>query len=190
MSGLEVKVDTAEVGKLAERFGSIPKKIRPAIRMAVNDTGNQTRTPMKRALVGQTGLKPKVINAAVRTTPATDASLAYTMTTRGGDIRLKYFAAREYRGGVSAAPRNVRRRYPGRFMKGGRHPNRVAIPALNGHVFARSGRARLPISVQRSGVFIPKEMVIGATAAAFDATSGRVLPARLAHHLGRAVGSR
>lgn len=186
--GLAVRVDTAAIVAMATAMGAIATKIRPAIRMAVNDTGDRTRTPMKASLVVQTGLRPKVINAAVRTDRATDASLTFTMTTRGGDVRLKYFAARETRSGVSAAPRGQRRIFAGTFIKGGLFPNRVVASRLNGQVYIRRGKKRLPIDVQKSGVFIPREMVTGATAAAFDATSARVLPLRLAHHLGRAIG--
>lgn len=190
MSGLVVKVDAGAIANMAARVGAIPKKIRPAMRMAVNDTGDRTRTPMKKALVQQTGLKPKVITAAIKTDRATDATLTYRMTTRGGNIRLKYFGARETRAGVSAAPWNSRRVFGGTFIKGGRFPRRVSIAKLNGQAYRRVGSKRLPIAVARSGLFIPKEMVIGATAAAFNATTASVLPGRVAHHLGRAIGGR
>lgn len=192
MSGLEIKVDGSAISSLADRLGAVPKKIRPAIRMAVNDTGDRTRTPMKRALAPQTGLKPKVITAAVKTDRATDGSLTYTLRSRGGNIRLKYFAARETRPGVSAAPRSQRRVFAGTFMKAGWWPKRVTKPNWNGQVFRRAGgktrNGKDRFEVVRSGVFIPEEMVRGATAAAFNATSARVLPERLAHHLGRAMG--
>ena len=192
MSGLEVTIDTTAIAAMAAQLGAIPTKIRPAIRMALNDTGDRTRTPMKKALVVQTGLKPRVVAAAVKTKRATNGDLTYRMSSRGGNIRLKYFGARETAQGVSAAPRSARRVFAGTFMRAGFWPKRVVKPNWNGQVFRRVGgktkSGQDKFEVVRSGVFIPQEMITGATAAAFHTTSARVLPERLAHHLARAMG--
>lgn len=153
---------------------------------AVNRAGDQSRTQVRRALTRQTGLKRVVIVKAVRATRSTAGTLTYSMRSEGGDVALRFFAARETRKGVSAAPFGQRRIFDGAFIKGGRFPTRVDI-GRGGHVFERAGAARLPIERQKSGVSIPAEMVRGATADVFTSTVERVLPQRLAHEISRAT---
>lgn len=162
------------------RFGQVGARV-------VNRTGDMARTQVRRTLPRQTGLTRRVIVRAVHTFRASSATLAYTMTAHGGRIALKHFKARETRRGVSAAPRGERQVFAGTFMKGGRFPARVPL-GMGGHVFERSGSARLPIEKVRSDVSIPEEMVTGATADAFERTARTVLPQRLRHELLRATG--
>lgn len=162
------------------RFGRMGARV-------TNRVGDMGRTQVRRTLPRQTGLRRKVIVQAVRTTRATAASLAYTMTANGGRIALKHFSARETRGGVSAAPRGQRQIFAGTFIKGGLFPNRVGI-GMGGHVFERLGSARTPIEKQKSDVSIPEEMVIGATADAFSNTARSVFPRRLRHEVERETG--
>jgi hypothetical protein len=75
---------------------------------------------------------------------------------------------------------------PWHIYQGGHFPKRVALN-LAGHVFERGGAGRLPIIKQKSGLFIPREMVEGATAAAFVSTISTVLPARLKHEIGAII---
>lgn len=181
---MEFQVDTSSIERLAEKLKAAQTEVPTALARALNHTGDKTRTQMIRALTAQTGLKRKVIVKALQKRIAGSGSLAYVIKSKGGNIRLKYFDARETRKGVTAAPWGKRRLYPGAFIKGGRFPNRVALN-LNGQVFMRTGKARLPIHVIRSGVFIPKEMVSGATEAAFNTTSESEFPARIEHELSR-----
>jgi hypothetical protein len=160
-----------------------------AFRRAVNHTGDKARTVVIRTLAEQTGLKQKVIRKAVKVKRANFSSLEYVMTTRGGDISLKFFAARETRPGVSAAPFGERRVFPGTFMKGGRFPNRVTAKGLNGHVYRRTGSGRGPLEMVDSGVIIPAEMVRGATASAFTGLVERELPPRVMHEIMRQASS-
>lgn len=99
-----------------------------------------------------------------KVTMSTPATLAYTIHTRGGDISLKYFKPRETRPGVSAAPWNSRRAYPHTFMRAGWWPRRVVKGNWNGQVFIRTGAKKFTIA--DSGLFIPSEIVQGASAAA------------------------
>jgi hypothetical protein len=73
-------------------------------------------------------------------------------------------------------------------MKGGRFPKRVVLRSGGGNVFKRTGSGRTPIAVQRSGLFIPTEMVTGSSEAAFYSTIESQLPARIAHELYRVLG--
>lgn len=153
-------------------------------RRAINHTGDKAKTVVIRELAAQTGLKQKVIRKAVKVKRANFSALEYVMTTRGGDISLKFFGARETRKGVTAAPFGNRKLFAGAFMKGGRFPNRVTAKGLNGHVYEREGKGRVPLAFVDSGVIIPAEMVKGATASAFFDVVNRELPARVMHEIG------
>jgi hypothetical protein len=165
------------------------KAIRKVGNRAVNRTGDMARTKVTRALTAQTGLKRKVIVKALKVKRSDWATLTYTITSRGGDIALKYFGARETRAGVSAAPFSQRRVFAHTFMRGGLFPNRKAL-SMGGQVFMpdtsnpKWGRA---FDKVKSGVVIPAEMVKGASKDAFETTMAEVLPARIEHEIRRAT---
>lgn len=184
-----IKVDVSSFKRLANMIQAASANAGPAMNRAVNRAGDMAKTAMIRTLAPQTGLRPKVIRKALRSKRASSlAGGSYVIESRGGDVRLKYFSARETRKGVSAAPWSQRQIFAGTFIKGGRFPNRVTL-GMGGHVFKRTGAARKPIIAARSGVFIPEEMISGSSAAAFYATADRVLPERLAHELLRILGA-
>jgi hypothetical protein len=184
MSGLELQVDSAGLGRMANLFAIAGKNAPAGLARALNSTGPTARTMMARVLAPQTGLKPRVIRKALREQRASVGSLTYAIRSKGGNIRLKFFGARETRKGVSAAPWGHRRIYAGTFTKGGRFPNRVPLNR-GGQVFRRAGAGRLPLELVRSGLFIPQEMVTGETAAAFYHAVERELPNRLAAEVAR-----
>jgi len=163
------------------------KKMRQVLQRGVARVGDMAKTQVIRALTAQTGLKRATIVKAVKVKRPDYGDLSYVMTTRGGDISLKYFSPRETRKGVSANPFGKRTMFAGAFLKGGRFPNRVPL-GMGGHVFQRVGAGRVPIELKNSGVIIPAEMVKGATAAAFTSTVARVLPQRIEHEITRATG--
>lgn len=198
--GLFVTLDASAIARLGNRIGAAGKGAPLALARAINHTGAKARTQMIRALVPQTGLKRRTIVKALRESKAGAGALTYTIRSHGGDIRLKYFGARETRSGVSAAPWNKRSVYAHTFMKAGWWPNRVAKGNWNGQVFERAGsvtgnlragsqtRRMDRFEVVKSGLFIPDEMVQGASAAAFSGAVATDLPARLDHELGRILG--
>lgn len=149
----------------------------------LNAGGAALRVKTIASETAQTGLAKRVIAKAQREHRASAASLVYEIAAQGGDVRLKFFKARETKAGVSAAPWNARHVYAGSFIRGGKFPKRVGL-GMGGHVFQRSGSARLPIVGGRSGLFIPTEMVTGKTAATFNAGQGGVLDT-----ITRAVGA-
>lgn len=182
--GIALEVDARQYIRLSDVFAAAPQKAPSALARAVNRTGDQSKTQVVRALVSQTGLKRKVIVKAVKNpVRASPGALVFKLQSKGGDVAMKFFGARETRRGVSAAPWNRRRVYTTTFLKGGRFPKRVAL-SMGGHVFKRTGASRKPIEKQKSGLFIPNEMVEGASASAFNGTVRSVLPARLKHELG------
>jgi hypothetical protein len=186
MTGLSLHIDTASLAKVRNMLHAAGKQAPLAMIRAVNHTGDKARTQMRRVLVTQTGLSMKTIRKAVKSKRAFNGG-AYEIKSRGGDIRLQFFKARETRKGVSAAPWNQWQVYAGTFMRGGHFPNRSGMVA-GGAVVRRVGKGRYPLRGEKSGLFIPTEMVSGSSQAAFFATVERDLPNRIAHELYRVLG--
>lgn len=186
---IEIKINDAQWRQLADRVQAAGANAPKALTRAINHTGKKATTQMVRALADQTGLKPKTTRKALKTKNASGPSGAFTITSRGGNIRLKFFKARETRKGVSAAPWNNRRVYAQTFMRGGHFPKRVDLN-MGGAVVRRAGGSRYPLKTQRSGLYIPSEMVKGQTAGAFYSTAQSELPARLLHELGYLLGGK
>lgn len=146
----------------------------------VNQVGYRAKTQVIRNLTKQTGLpRATIVKAVGNPSQARAGKLSYEMVTRGGNIRLKYLAPRETRPGVVAKPWGKRTLYPGTFMRGGRWPNRVDAPALQGHVWRRINKSGTKITQARSGMTIPTEMTTGATAAAFERIAGPLMQQRV-----------
>lgn len=190
---IEIKVDAADYLRLGNMIAAAGSKAPDALRRAVNHTGDRAKTQMTRSLTAQTGLKRQVIVRALKVNKAFSGgqkgggSGSYVIAVTGGNVSLKFFSARETRRGVSAAPWNSRRVFPSVFLKGGRFPGRKAL-SLGGHAYKRAAGGRLPIAREKSGLFIPEEMVAGATRNAFFDTVRARLPDRLAHELARLFG--
>jgi len=168
-------LDAAGAGKLRTRLAGV-----------INEVGAAAHQGILGPLRTQTGLTGSTIPRAVHDLPAGEGGLAYQLVTRGGDISLRYFGAREVAGGVAARPRMQLKTFPGAFIRSGRAPNRFAVPKLNSQVYARKtpGTAwstkENPVKIKKvkSGVFIPEEMVRGASLAAFEkVVAGRLEPA-------------
>lgn len=204
---LELKwQDVSGLHRLSNAMGRLDSHQKHLVlQRAVNHTGDKARTQVVRVLAKQTGLPVGVIKKAVRTGRAWGAgagadtfvpgrgSLVYVMSSKGGDISLKYFKARETMSGVTAAPFGKRKLFAGTFLRGGKFPERNAsfsVPtkkaaSLNGHVWKRAGKKRNPIELQNSGVIIPEQMLKGATADVFQSTVEKHLPGRVMHELNR-----
>lgn len=175
-----LKVFGKRIAKLNEQFPKvIPREI--------NKVGNRAKTQVTRSLTKQTGLPRKTIVKAIEVTMAGGRRYSYDMVTRGGNIRLKYLNPRETEAGVVARPFGKPTLYPGAFMKGGKFPGRVEVPDFGGHVMFRNRSKGRHYTYARSGVFIPKEMTIGATKAAFERTAGPLLQQRIEAVLNKLV---
>lgn len=173
---------------------------------SINETGRVAGTAAGRALAKQTGLPTKTTMKAVRRRVdlATPSTLSYVVHGSGGNISLKHFKPRETSKGVSAAPWKKRTLYRSTFMKAGFWPTRVEKPNWNGQVFKRVGYGfsfktetvngrtvrtlrGTAFQKQKSGLFIPVELVQGATAAAWDKSIVK-LDERVLHHIDRVTG--
>lgn len=183
MIGFGFDIDTRALDRLGNAFRAAGKNAPVALAWGINATGLKARTGMRRALVDQTGMRYGVFVRALRSTNATPGRLRFEIKTRGGNVRLKFFRPRETRAGTSAAPWNKRTIYPGAFMKGGRFPNRVPLRIGKGNVFKRVGSGRTPIRVEKSGLYIPEEMVRGASRTAFEQVVATELPNQAARAL-------
>ena len=150
-------------------------KARTVIARALNHEGDKGRTQVKRVLVQQTGIKYGLINTAVKTIPATAASLTYTIEARGDETNLNLFGARQGKRGVSAAPWNKRRVFKHSFV----------IPAYGGKVFVREGKARFPLK-PLFGPNIARELVKDQSAEAFKAGAADIAD-RVAHEISRVL---
>lgn len=189
------EVDVKELEQFGNMLGALGQDGPKVITRALNRTGDMARTRVVRELAKQTGLPQKTIRKAVKvqrpvwgSATGKGRDLTYTLSASGGDVSLKYFKARETRRGVTAFVRGERELFEGAFIKGGSFARgRVVAKGLNGHVFQRIG-GRTELEKLKSGVFIPIEMVQGATANAFEATVADVLPRRLDHEINRALG--
>ena len=182
---VQISINTVDIGRLANSLAAAGNKAPVAIARAINHTGSKARTAMIRTLTAQTGLKRKTIAKALKVKRAAQrGDLSYTITSRGGDISLKYFSPREVRRGVSAKPFGRRQLFAMAFLKGRWRANRVPL-YMGGHVFRRTSALRTPIELVDSGVIIPEQMVIGATKAAFYDVAQRDLADRLSHELFR-----
>lgn len=141
-----------------------------AMSRALNHEGDKGRTQVKRVLAKQTGINYGKINKAVRTINSTPATLVYTIEARGDETNLGLFGARQGKKGVSAAPWGKRRVFPHTFL-------------VHGKVYAREGKARLPIK----GLFGPniaREIVKDESAEAFRTGSANIAD-RVGHEVAR-----
>jgi hypothetical protein len=178
------EVDVRDLERFGNMIGALGQDGPKAVNRALNRTGDMARTRVVRELAKQTGLPQKTIRKAVKVKRSSWQDLEYRLSSSGGDVSLKYFKARETRKGVTAFVRGERELFEGAFTKGGSFARgRVALN-MGGHVFQRIG-GRTELEKLKSGVFIPIEMVEGATAAAFEDVVADVLPRRLDHEINR-----
>lgn len=131
--------------------------------------GEAMRSSMAGVAAGQVNLPLDTLNRAF------DGHLAgqniYTIRARGGNVRLKYFSPKEGGRGVAASPWGRTTVYAGTFMTSGRPGARRMSPKLGGHVYERVDKSNRgwfsKIRQARAGLYIPDEMVKGATFATF-----------------------
>lgn len=175
----------AMFGNKIKRLNTEFPKVLPRI---VNQVGRRARTRVVRSLTKQTGLNRDVLVRAVKNPDiAKPGKLLYSLKSRGGFVRLKYFNARETRRGVSANPFGKRQVFGGTFIMGGMFPYRhVKKWNPNGHVYRslgygdrRNGTRGKKITQVKSEVRIPDEMIHGETRKAFEHEGSVTMPPRI-----------
>lgn len=180
-------VDVKGFKQFDNLLGSLGEDAPKVINRALNRTGDMAKTRVVRELTKQTGLPRKTILKALKVRRSSWKDLEYTIKASGGDVSLKYFKARETRRGVTAFVRGERELFEHTFIKGGSFARGRVDINMGGHVFERIG-GRNEIEKIKSGVFIPIEMVEGATAQSFEDLVADVLPRRINHEINRAIG--
>ena len=158
-------------------------KGRAFLAAALNQAGRGIRAQSVPAETAQTGLDHDVIDRAQQTIEATGGKLSFTIASKGGNVRLKFFGAEESGNGVQAHPWNKSTHYARAFTMGGRPGARVPLP-FRGEVKVRAGAKRLPLRTLRSGLFIPDEMLTGRTGSTLDRASNSLVPPILLARLG------
>jgi hypothetical protein len=161
-----INVDVTALTRFAGRLQSAKHNMPQHLAKLVHEVGPIATAQMKRVLPAQTGLKFKTINRALK---GRAQGPNYAIVSKGGDVRLKFFGARETAKGVTAAPWNSRRLYPATFIRSGWWPKR-GRPVSGGHVMRRTGASKYPIEQVRSGLYIPNEMITGKSAVVFYGT--------------------
>jgi hypothetical protein len=159
-------------------------KAHAAFARAVNHTTDKVKTEVVRTLVKQTSAPRFLVVSQLRVFRASTKmgnALEARIDGTGSELSLRYFGARQFGKGTRARVWGKSRMFPGAFM--GPKPGAVASK-LRGHVFHRTGDARLPIEMM-FGPSIPKEMVKDETEAVFQNRVGVWLPARVDHELRR-----
>ncbi|MBB4042027.1 hypothetical protein GGR34_003712 [Microvirga flocculans] len=187
---IELKAHDQIMGRFGHQLEALGEgKAERALYRAGKHTLGKARTRVVRALTKQTGLPRKTIDRAVKDISPKWGTLNFTLQTRGGNVSLKYFRARETRAGVSAAPWGKRQVWAGSFMRAGWWPKRVDKPNWNGQVFLRTGSTTGTgmdrFEKQRSGLFIPEELLKDETAAAWETVIKTDLFPRVQHEISR-----
>lgn len=184
---LVVSADDAAIGRLAQDLASFGPRLPNAQALVVNRVLTRTKARVIPALVQQTGLTKRIIVKAVQMSRASPGNPRGYLWTKGGEISLRYFGAHEVNGGVQYTERGHTEVLGGHyFRRSGRSPNRFVVRKLNGQVFfSSSGKWGVgeDLRVEKSGLWIPREMVDGATRQAFLDTVAHDLPQEIAVEL-------
>lgn len=192
---LVVTFQDRALSEYAARLEQLSGNSSVVLAQELNLAGQAVRHATVAAETRQTGLKQGTIDRAQNAMEASAGRLAFTITSRGGNVRLKYFGPFEGGGGVTADPWNQSTLYPGAFMTSGRQGSRYLVSKLNGQVFERISGSRAwnkntkakrksAIRMVRSGLFIPTEMTKGQTAAAFNEQAATLIATRIVSRLG------
>ena len=172
------------LGAYAERLKRMGADGRLVLSAALNAGGAAVRATTVAAETRQTGIDGKTVDRSQRALPSTPSSLSFAIRSQGGDIRLKYFGARESDAGVLAHPLGQAQVFAHTFMKGGRFPDRVTVTRLGGQVYRRVPGSGRKMQVVKSGVALPAEMVRGRTAAAFQEGVATIVAGTVVSRLG------
>lgn len=185
------EVNVEGLAQFENMLGALGAEAPKAVNRALNRTGDMARTQVIKTLAVQTGLPQKTIRRAVKVKRSSWRDLKYRLISSGGNVSLKFFKKRETSDGVEAylgAARGKELFLGDTFFKGGAFPRRrVKIRSMGGHVFGRVG-GRTQLEKVKSGVFIPAEMVDGASALAFEDAVDKNLSRRLDHEISRSLG--
>ena len=194
MAVFEIHAEDAPIRELAQSLAVAGKRLPNAAALVMNRVVTRARPKVVKAVAAETGIFPKILTKAVRPLRASPTNLRAGLASRGGEIGLRYFKAREANGGVAADVAGEREFFPGAFRRSGRAPNRYMVRRLNKQVYVRDTESRRwgakPIVKQGSGVWIPLKMIEGESRKAFDEVAATELPVQIARELDKILGAR
>ena len=164
-----------------EQLGSTETMHRKVYRRALNKVGDKAYTRVIRAVGKQMGLKRGQVltYGGVGKVRANFTRQDYQIVSRGEEVPLREFGAKQFSYGVRARPWGKATRFTGMFIMAGRWSS--GDPIAQGHVFQRVTSSSLPIEKQ-FGPSVPEEIVKNESAEAFNRVADE-LPGRIAHEI-------
>jgi hypothetical protein len=171
-------VITFDVSQVLKNIGEIPRgPARRAIVRGLNKTATNVRTAASVAIRGKRSLSAKVVKDAMAIRKANAQSLVSSIVVTGKPIPLRDYKARQTKKGVTVLVT------PGKRTLVQHHGNKAfTIGKLGGHVFARQGKARLPVK-KLYGPSLPSTFLQQEERAAWTAKAQEVMPKRLAEEM-------
>ncbi len=187
---IRVRPDDANLARFGNQIAALgEKEARLAMARAVNRVTNSVHGKVISAIVKQTSIPRRIVKKAVkkqlvRTTG--DTAIEGVIYSKGGPVSLKHFGPKQFSWGVRVKAWGEVQRYDSSFIYGGNWKTKK--PAFDGHVMTRVGADSFPVK-RENGPSIPEAMIQGQARAIFDETVKTMLPARLAHEIGRLLKS-
>lgn len=167
-----------DVDSVIKTIGEIPKGAgRRAITRGLNKTAANVRTAASTAIRQRRSLSAKVVRDAMAIRKANQQRLISSIVVTGKPIPLRDYKARATKKGVTVQVS------PGK-RKAVSHRGNTAflVSKFSGHVFARQGKARLPIK-KLFGPSLPSTFVQTEVRRAWTAAAQDAMPKRLAEEL-------
>jgi hypothetical protein len=161
------------------------KKAHAGLARAVNRVTNTIHGRVARAIAKQSSIPVGIVRSSLRKNlvrPGGGGDLEGRIDARGNPLPLKVFNPKQFSWGVRAKVWGRVQRFPHTFIYAGTY--RSGQEVGNGHVFHRLSVKSLPIE-KLFGPSVPEEMVKDESARVFYETAETMLPARVAHELGR-----
>ena len=144
-----VGVDMKQVQELARALEGTKRGLQTEMRVAINKTVNSTFTKVSRDVRKEVMVKARDIKKVMRKVRPKGGMLpnGKVILEHEKRLSLKYFGAKQNKRKRSGVSYQISRKGGRKILKGGFMGPRpgVIAPRLGGHVFARKGKARLPI---------------------------------------------
>jgi hypothetical protein len=133
-------VVTFDASQVLKNVGNLPGAHRRAVSRALNKTAGNVRTAASVAIRAKRSLSAKTVRQAFSIKQANPNRLVATLAITGRSVPLKDYKARQTKRGVTVSVT------PGSRKLIEHAGNRAfIINRIGGHVFARQGKARLPV---------------------------------------------
>lgn len=171
-------VITFDVSKVLKNIADIPKgPARRAIVRGLNKTAANVRTSANRAIRERRPLPARAVNDALAIRRATANHLVSSLVVTGRPIPLKDYQARPTKAGVTVSvTKGARKLVQHKGNKG------FVVEKIGSNVFAREGKARLPIK-KLFGPSLPSTFIQAEVRKAWTATAIDAMPKRLAEEM-------